>query len=86
MTTTSISETTESETMFTTGYSTVNTVSTTILSTVPTASPTNTTILIIYDYYSERRDNYLLYQDGGNKIVMNKSSKNVLNEQSVRTR
>ena len=66
MTTTSIFETTEPETtMSTTRYSTVSTVTTTILSTAPTTSTTNTTILIIYDFVSSRKDNYLLYLDGG---------------------
>ena len=38
---------------------------TTISSNTPTTSPANTTVLIIYDYRVSRRDNYLLYLDGG---------------------
>ena len=68
MTTASVLETTESETeMSTTPYSTASTVTTTtVLSTTPTTSPTNTTILIVYYHYSQIKDNYLLYPDGGN--------------------
>ena len=79
ITTTSILETTELETtMSTTRYSTVPTVTTTILSTAPSMWPTNTSILIIHDLYSrpdpERHDNYLLDSNGGKIERMKKNN------------
>ena len=54
--------------MSTTDYSTVTTIATSIGSTAPTTLPTNTTILIIWDYpYEGRADDYVLYSDGGTK-------------------
>merc|ERR1712176_1657299 len=75
LSTTTIPEITESETTLTTSttLTTVTTMSNsttlTTLSAAPTASPTNATILIIYDSPTSRKDNYLLYPDGDFRIL-----------------